>query len=266
MACRHGEPLGACRRWTGSHGYAAPERLPPDADADDPGVFAAQFDQGPLPSATARTTRIGYVTTCAFAPLPSSVPGPIASWSSRRWTCTWSSGRTPKNCGAWCGTCCRRAARQGRGPRPRDAQPPWARYRVRGQSRLVPVLSRANARRREGGGRTARAGDDARRRGHALLRWERPRWAARLRSHARRPAGPGGGRPGHRHARELGGSSREHAQLVAAVRSDCRRLQDTRLERSPPRATPATYVTLPPTSPAPWRAGWDDGSEVRSST
>ena len=32
----------------GNHGYAAPERLPPDADADDPGVFAAQFDQGPI--------------------------------------------------------------------------------------------------------------------------------------------------------------------------------------------------------------------------
>ena len=32
----------------GGHGYAAPERLPPDADADDPGVFAAQFDQGPI--------------------------------------------------------------------------------------------------------------------------------------------------------------------------------------------------------------------------
>jgi hypothetical protein len=32
----------------GGTGYAAPERLPPDADADDPGVFAAQFDQGPL--------------------------------------------------------------------------------------------------------------------------------------------------------------------------------------------------------------------------
>ena len=32
----------------GGHGYAAPERLPLDADADDPGVFAAQFDQGPI--------------------------------------------------------------------------------------------------------------------------------------------------------------------------------------------------------------------------
>ncbi|BCS33432.1 hypothetical protein TBR22_A26590 [Luteitalea sp. TBR-22] len=32
----------------GGTGYASPERLPPDADADDPGVFAAQFDQGPL--------------------------------------------------------------------------------------------------------------------------------------------------------------------------------------------------------------------------
>lgn len=32
----------------GGHGYASPERLPPDADADDPGVFAAQFDQGPI--------------------------------------------------------------------------------------------------------------------------------------------------------------------------------------------------------------------------
>ncbi|MCC6162506.1 MAG: hypothetical protein IT182_04060 [Acidobacteria bacterium] len=30
------------------HGYAAPERLPLDADADDPGVFAEQFDQGPI--------------------------------------------------------------------------------------------------------------------------------------------------------------------------------------------------------------------------
>ena len=32
----------------GSHGYAAPERLPLDGDAHDPGVFAAQFDQGPI--------------------------------------------------------------------------------------------------------------------------------------------------------------------------------------------------------------------------
>ena len=32
----------------GGHGYAAPERLPLDADAHDPGVFAAQFDQGPI--------------------------------------------------------------------------------------------------------------------------------------------------------------------------------------------------------------------------
>jgi hypothetical protein len=32
----------------GGHGYAAPERLPLDADADDPGVFATQFDQGPI--------------------------------------------------------------------------------------------------------------------------------------------------------------------------------------------------------------------------
>ena len=32
----------------GGHGYASPERLPLDADAHDPGVFAAQFDQGPI--------------------------------------------------------------------------------------------------------------------------------------------------------------------------------------------------------------------------
>ncbi len=32
----------------GGHGYASPERLPPDADPHDPGVFAAQFDQGPI--------------------------------------------------------------------------------------------------------------------------------------------------------------------------------------------------------------------------
>lgn len=32
----------------GGHAYAAPERLPLDADAHDPGVFAAQFDQGPI--------------------------------------------------------------------------------------------------------------------------------------------------------------------------------------------------------------------------
>lgn len=32
----------------GSQGYAAPERLPLDADANDPGVFAEQFDQGPI--------------------------------------------------------------------------------------------------------------------------------------------------------------------------------------------------------------------------
>ncbi|HTV00662.1 MAG TPA: hypothetical protein VMF13_09005 [Luteitalea sp.] len=32
----------------GGHGYASPERLPPDADAHDPGVFAEQFDQGPI--------------------------------------------------------------------------------------------------------------------------------------------------------------------------------------------------------------------------
>jgi hypothetical protein len=32
----------------GGHGYASPERLPLDAEADDPGVFAAQFDQGPV--------------------------------------------------------------------------------------------------------------------------------------------------------------------------------------------------------------------------
>ena len=30
------------------HGYASPERLPLDGDAHDPGVFAAQFDQGPI--------------------------------------------------------------------------------------------------------------------------------------------------------------------------------------------------------------------------
>ncbi len=32
----------------GGHAYAAPERLPLDAYAYDPGVFAAQFDQGPI--------------------------------------------------------------------------------------------------------------------------------------------------------------------------------------------------------------------------
>lgn len=32
----------------GGHAYAAPERLPLDAYAHDPGVFAAQFDQGPI--------------------------------------------------------------------------------------------------------------------------------------------------------------------------------------------------------------------------
>ncbi|MBA2354462.1 MAG: hypothetical protein H0V80_07320, partial [Acidobacteria bacterium] len=32
----------------GNDGYAAPERLPLDADADDPGVFAEQFDQGAI--------------------------------------------------------------------------------------------------------------------------------------------------------------------------------------------------------------------------
>lgn len=61
-ACgRPAESPGADDRWhvgaasrsvlptvDGGHGYAAPERLPLDADVDDPGVFAAQFDQGPL--------------------------------------------------------------------------------------------------------------------------------------------------------------------------------------------------------------------------
>jgi hypothetical protein len=32
----------------GGHAYASPERLPLDGDAHDPGVFAAQFDQGPI--------------------------------------------------------------------------------------------------------------------------------------------------------------------------------------------------------------------------
>ena len=32
----------------GGHAYAAPERLPLDGDALDPGVFAVQFDQGPI--------------------------------------------------------------------------------------------------------------------------------------------------------------------------------------------------------------------------
>ncbi len=32
----------------GGHAYASPERLPLDADTHDPGVFAVQFDQGPI--------------------------------------------------------------------------------------------------------------------------------------------------------------------------------------------------------------------------
>ena len=45
----------------GGHGYASPERLPLDAEADDPGVFAAQFDQGPIAVGNGKVQEDGKV-------------------------------------------------------------------------------------------------------------------------------------------------------------------------------------------------------------
>ena len=96
--CRRSTAATATRRPSASR----PTPMPTTRACSPPSSTRARS-----PSATARTTRTGSATTCACARSRCSVPGPIASWRSRRPTSTWSSGPTPRNCGGWCARSCR---------------------------------------------------------------------------------------------------------------------------------------------------------------
>ena len=91
----------------GGHGYAAPERLPPDADADDPGVFAAQFDQGPITVGNGKDNAHWVRDDLRVRTLAVQRAGSDRIVVIARPTCTWCSGPTPRNCGGWCARCCR---------------------------------------------------------------------------------------------------------------------------------------------------------------